>query len=82
LCFVFFVVAESVDLTFAGGLLVIGGGGGDGAPGGGHNDHIRRAAAGVHGQALLRHVPDEAGRHPLLPRHPPLRHGLLRPGAQ
>ncbi|KAJ1294005.1 hypothetical protein BS78_01G113100 [Paspalum vaginatum] len=56
--------------------------GGDGAPGGGHNDHLRRPAAGVHDEALLRHVPDEARRDPLLPRHPPLRHGLLRPGAQ
>lgn len=68
-----------VDLILAGGLVSDGG---DGAPGGGHNDPVRRAAAGVHGEALLRHVPDEARRDPLLPRHPPLRHGLLRPGAQ
>lgn len=75
------MVPESVDLlTLAGGLVGVGGG--DGAPGGGHNDHLRRAAAGVHGEALLRHVPDEARRHPLLPRHPALRHGLLWPGTQ
>jgi hypothetical protein len=53
-----------------------------GAPGGRHNDHLRRAAAGVHGEALLRLVPDEARGHPLLPCHPPLRHGLRRSDVQ
>lgn len=55
---------------------------GDGAPGDCHNDHLQRAASGVHGEALLRHVPDEARRHPILPRNPPLRHGLLRASTQ
>ena len=77
-CFLF--CSRECCSRLAGGLVVVGGV--DGAPGGGDNDHLRRPAAGVHGEAILRHVPDEARRHPLLPRRPPLRHGLLWPGTQ
>ncbi|RCV19727.1 hypothetical protein SETIT_3G408500v2 [Setaria italica] len=49
-----------------------------GLDGGGADAAVQRPAAGVHGQALLRLVPHQAHRRPLLHRRPPLRHGPLR----
>uniref|UniRef100_A0A8R7Q7N8 Uncharacterized protein n=1 Tax=Triticum urartu TaxID=4572 RepID=A0A8R7Q7N8_TRIUA len=52
----------------------------DGAGGGGGADAaLQPAAAGVPGEAPGGHVQHQARRHPALPRHPPLRHGPLRP---